>query len=69
MCSVYPGGMATHWGVCSAAERQTAMVPMERSAALPPDDVASLIVWIAAAPTEVVLNEAIITPVAEQGWP
>jgi 3-oxoacyl-[acyl-carrier protein] reductase len=44
------------------------LAPLERSTALPPDDVASLIVWIAAAPREVVLNEAIITPIAEQGW-
>src|SRR5207247_76157 len=69
VCSVYPGGMATHWGVWSAAERQTATAPMDMSTALPPDDVASLIVWIAAAPPEVVLNEAIVTPIAERGWP
>jgi len=37
--------------------------------ALPPDDVAALIVWIASAPQEVVLNEAIVTPLQERGWP
>lgn len=29
----------------------------------------TLIVWIASAPRDVVLNEAIITPIAEHGWP
>jgi NADP-dependent 3-hydroxy acid dehydrogenase YdfG len=37
--------------------------------ALPPAEVASLIVWIAAAPAELVLNEVIISPLEEEGWP
>ncbi len=37
--------------------------------ALPPAEVASLITWIATAPAELVLNEAIISPVKEEGWP
>ena len=37
--------------------------------ALLPAEVASLIVWIAASPAELVLNEVIITPLEEQGWP
>jgi NADP-dependent 3-hydroxy acid dehydrogenase YdfG len=36
---------------------------------LPPQEVAALIVWIAAAPAELVLNEAIVSPLEEQGWP
>jgi NAD(P)-dependent dehydrogenase (short-subunit alcohol dehydrogenase family) len=69
-CVLFPGGMATHWGVWSAAERErqgTATAPARE--ALPPADVAALIVWIAAAPPELVLNEAIVTPLAETGWP
>jgi NAD(P)-dependent dehydrogenase (short-subunit alcohol dehydrogenase family) len=69
-CLVYPGGMATSWGVWAPAERSTprrqAPAP---TAALPPDEVAALIVWIASAPRELVLNEAIITPLEESGWP
>jgi hypothetical protein len=30
---------------------------------------ASLIVWVAAAPAELVLNEVIISPLEEEGWP
>jgi hypothetical protein len=36
---------------------------------LPPGEVAALIVWLAAAPAEVVLNEAIVSLLEEQGWP
>jgi NADP-dependent 3-hydroxy acid dehydrogenase YdfG len=39
------------------------------SEALPPSRVAALIVWIAAAPSELVLNEVIVSPLKEQGWP
>jgi NADP-dependent 3-hydroxy acid dehydrogenase YdfG len=31
--------------------------------------VADLIAWIATAPPELVLNEAIVSPLQEQGWP
>ena len=69
-CLVYPGGMATSWGVWAPAERATtqrqAPAPTE---ALPPEEVAALIVWIASAPQELVLNEAIVTPLEESGWP
>jgi NADP-dependent 3-hydroxy acid dehydrogenase YdfG len=34
-----------------------------------PELVAELIAWIFTAPPEVVLNEAIISPLDEQGWP
>ena len=70
VCVVFPGAMATHWGVWSAAERKrqgTEAAPSHD--ALPPADVAALIVWLAAAPPELVLNEAIVTPLGETGWP
>ena len=70
VCVLFPGAMATHWGVWSAAERErqgTETAPAHE--ALPPADVAALIVWIAAAPPELVLNEAIVTPLAETDWP
>jgi NAD(P)-dependent dehydrogenase (short-subunit alcohol dehydrogenase family) len=69
-CVVYPGGMATSWGIWSPTERQS----LQREAppptqALPPAEVAALLVWIAAAPPEMVLNEVIATPLLEGGWP
>jgi hypothetical protein len=62
--------MATHWGVWSPAERagQPTAGPPAREA-LPPEHVAALIVWLAAAPPELVVNEAIVTPLDEVGWP
>ena len=69
-CVLYPGAMATSWGVWSPAERERAQGerPPARTA-LPPQQVAALIVWLAAAPAEVVLNEAVVSPLEEQGWP
>jgi NAD(P)-dependent dehydrogenase (short-subunit alcohol dehydrogenase family) len=69
-CIIYPGGMATHWGIWTSTERpvsQREFPPVTK--ALPPAEVASLIVWISAAPAELVLNEAIISPLQEEGWP
>jgi len=69
-CVVYPGAMATHWGLWSPAERDA--LPHEAqppTKALPPAEVAALIVWIAAAPPELVLNEVIVSPLEESGWP
>jgi NADP-dependent 3-hydroxy acid dehydrogenase YdfG len=69
-CVLYPGGMATHWGAWSSTQRVASgeeLPPVTK--ALPPAEVASLIVWIAAAPPELVLNEAIISPLEEEGWP
>jgi NADP-dependent 3-hydroxy acid dehydrogenase YdfG len=69
-CIIYPGGMATSWGasfpVASKAENPELSV---RTKALPATDVATLIVWIAAAPLELVLNEVVVTPLDESGWP
>jgi NAD(P)-dependent dehydrogenase (short-subunit alcohol dehydrogenase family) len=69
-CIVYPGAMATSLGVWAPVERSTtrrhAPAP---TAALPPEEVAALIVWVASAPPELILNEAIITPLEERGGP
>jgi NAD(P)-dependent dehydrogenase (short-subunit alcohol dehydrogenase family) len=69
-CILYPGSMATHWGTWSATEHQdkpTQALPVAK--ALPPAEVAALIVWIATAPVELVLNEVIISPLEEERWP
>jgi NAD(P)-dependent dehydrogenase (short-subunit alcohol dehydrogenase family) len=69
-CVLYPGAMATSWGVWSPAERRAARGERPpASKALPPQGVAALVVWIAAAPGELVLNEAVVSPLEEQGWP
>jgi NAD(P)-dependent dehydrogenase (short-subunit alcohol dehydrogenase family) len=77
-CILYPGGMATGWGAWSAAERAAAQAAAPAAApedertptrALPPSEVADLIVWIATAPPELVLNEAVVSPLEEGGWP
>jgi hypothetical protein len=74
---LYPVAMATSWGVWSPAARETAEVAPEAAlgrrlaarTALPPEQVAALIVWLAAAPAELVLNEAVVSSLEEQGWP
>jgi NAD(P)-dependent dehydrogenase (short-subunit alcohol dehydrogenase family) len=69
-CVIYPGGMATHWGAWSSTERAASgSEPPPVTKALPPAEVASLIVWMATASPELVLNEAIISPLEEEGWP
>jgi len=68
-CIVYPGGMATSWGAWSAAEREARATDPSPSEALPPEDVAAFVAWLASAPPEVVVNEAIVTPLHERGWP
>ena len=67
-CVLYPGGMATNWGIFSPEGRSAG----ERSRppateALPPEEVAALIVRIAGAPPELVLNEAVVSPLMEGG--
>lgn len=66
---IYPGAMATNWGVWTPEERrereQEEALP---SRALPPEEVAAFIVWLASAPPGFVLTEAIITPI-EEGLP
>ena len=69
-CIIYPGGMATSWGKWSSEDRASAAArPAPPSEAMPAEAVADLIVWIASAPRDLVLNEAIITPLGERGWP
>jgi NAD(P)-dependent dehydrogenase (short-subunit alcohol dehydrogenase family) len=69
-CMLYPGAMATSWGVWSPDERERAQGGRPpASEALPPQEVAALVVWIVTAPAELVLNEAVVSPLEEQGWP
>jgi NADP-dependent 3-hydroxy acid dehydrogenase YdfG len=68
-CVVYPGAMATQWGTWSAEERSAERSTSSPREALPPETVAAFLVWLASAPTELVLDEAIVTPLDEQGYP
>jgi NAD(P)-dependent dehydrogenase (short-subunit alcohol dehydrogenase family) len=68
-CLLVPGGMATGWGAWDAEQRRAPRAEPAPEAALAPREVARLISWICAAPPKVVLNEVIITPLEEQGWP
>lgn len=69
VCVVYPGAMATHWGTWSADDRAAQRDVRSPRDALPPETVAEFIAWTAAAPPELVLDEAIVTPLDEHGWP
>ena len=68
-CLVYPGAMATQWGTWPAEERRDERPARSPADALPPETVAEFIAWIAAAPAHLVLDEAIVTPLREQGYP
>ena len=68
-CVLYPGAMDTSWGVWSPDDRGGSAQPTVPPDALPPEQVADLITWMAAAPPELVLNEVTVTPLLEQGWP
>jgi NADP-dependent 3-hydroxy acid dehydrogenase YdfG len=69
-CVLYPGAMATAWGIWDSTQRDSALGPDRTpNEALPANQVADLIAWIAAAPANLVLNEATVTPLLEQGWP
>lgn len=68
-CLLYPGAMDTSWGVFEPGQRDAASKRLPTAQALPADHVARLITWIAAAPPDVVLNEATVTPLLEAGWP
>jgi NAD(P)-dependent dehydrogenase (short-subunit alcohol dehydrogenase family) len=70
VCVLYPGAMATQWGAFDSTQRSTRdRTATPATQALPAGHVAGLIVWIASAPHELVLNEAIVTPLHETGWP
>lgn len=70
-CVVYPGAMDTHWGDWNPDERHSGDTDQQSDPAqsLPPSRVGDLVVWIASAPAELVLNESVVTPLHEQGWP
>ncbi|UQN08054.1 SDR family oxidoreductase [Deinococcus sp. QL22] len=69
-CVVYPGGMATSWGTFDAQARADQSPPAASPTdALAPERVADLLVWMCAAPPELVLNEVVVTPLNEGGWP
>lgn len=68
-CVVYPGAMATHWGTWSVEERPAERAPSSPRDSLPPETIAAFIASIATAPPELVLDEAIVTPLHEQGYP
>ena len=67
-CVVFPGAMDSNWGVWSPQDRGS-RAPTVPEDALAPQRVAELLVWMAAAPPDVVLNEVTVTPLLEQGWP
>lgn len=71
VCVLYPGAMATSWGVFDPQERKAPPQVEQRaqSQVLPPSQVADLIAWIVAAPAGLALNQVTITPLLEQGWP
>ena len=66
---VYPGAMATHWGEWSPAERSTERAAGDPREALPPERVGDFIVWIVSAAPELVLDEVVVTPLVEEGYP
>lgn len=72
-CVLYPGAMATSWGVWDPADRSlddaTPVSARGVDESLPPEQVADLIAWIVAAPPGLVLNQVTVTPLLEQGWP
>jgi NAD(P)-dependent dehydrogenase (short-subunit alcohol dehydrogenase family) len=67
---VYPGAMATNWGDWTPEAREKDdQGDRPSSEALSPEDAASFLVWLASAPQTVVLTEAVMMPLKEQGWP
>jgi NAD(P)-dependent dehydrogenase (short-subunit alcohol dehydrogenase family) len=68
---VYPGALDTHWGQWTPEARQARQDdrPQDTQRALPPQELARLLVWVAASPVGLVLNEVIATPLLEAGWP
>ena len=69
-CLIYPGAMSTHWGTFQPDDSNDRDAePADPEHALPPEAVADFIAWLAAAPADLVVNEATVTPLREQGWP
>jgi len=65
---LYPGAMATHWGTWNPADRGQPR-QADPQDALPPEEVADYIAWLACAPTHLIVTEAVIAPIHERGWP
>ena len=61
--------MATHWGTWSTADRPAEPQAENLRQALAPETVGAFIAWIASAPPQLVLDETIVTPLDEQGYP
>jgi NAD(P)-dependent dehydrogenase (short-subunit alcohol dehydrogenase family) len=68
-CLLYPGAMDTNWGVFEPEQRDATSKGLPTAQAMPAEHVAKLITWIAAAPPDLVMNEATVTPLLEAGWP
>lgn len=66
---LYPGAMATHWGTWNPADRDQPRPAGAPEDALPPEDVAGYIAWLACAPAHLVITEAVVAPIREPGWP
>lgn len=69
VCVLYPGAMNTNWGVFDRPTDTAGPGPVDARQALDPSVVADLIVWMATAPGQPVLNEVTVTPLLEGGWP
>src|SRR5215212_3236037 len=66
---LYPGAMATNWGAFSPEERQEGgSKETSPTRVLPPEQVADLIAWLVASPSDFVLTEGIVLPI-EEGLP
>ena len=70
-CVLYPGAMATSWGVWDPEDRRAGASQGSQpdGEVLPADQVADLVSWIVAAPSGLVLNQVTVTPLQERGWP
>lgn len=68
-CCIYPGAMATNWGAWSSAERSSQSGTRSSPKALSAASIADFIAWVVTAPPELVLDEVVVTPLDEQGYP
>jgi len=66
---LYPGTMATHWGTWNPADRDQPSRAAAPADALPPEQVADYIAWLACAPAHLIVTEAVVAPIRERGWP
>jgi NADP-dependent 3-hydroxy acid dehydrogenase YdfG len=66
---LYPGAMATQWGVWDPAQRGNVEQQAASAEALPAADVAEFIAWLVQAPAHLVVTDAVVAPLHERGWP